>query len=116
LECSKKVLPGLMPILEIDGTFMKHHSYNRICCEYVPIAIAFVSTETTNNFFMNFKAGGIDLENFAVFCNWGNQMPVQQYLLQFGFNWLHLKIAPYILLGMFVQSFSQMTKNGKHCH
>jgi hypothetical protein len=31
LQSSLKALEGCLPILEIDGTFMKHHTYNGIC-------------------------------------------------------------------------------------
>jgi hypothetical protein len=103
LESSKKILNGLMPILEVDGTFMKHHSYNGICLlaisqtaekENVPIAIAFVPTETVDNFlwfFLNLKAGGINMDNFAVFCDHGKQMLAHKRLVNFGIQWLHLK-------------------------
>jgi hypothetical protein len=50
--------------------------------------------ETTNTFswfFLNLKAGGVNMDNIAVFSDCGKQMCSQRRLLKFGYNWLHTK-------------------------
>jgi hypothetical protein len=41
--------------------------------------------------FINLKAGGINMDNFAVFCDRGKQMLAHNCLVNFGTTWLHLK-------------------------
>jgi hypothetical protein len=66
----------------------------------VPIAIAWVPSETTDNyswFFLKLKAGGVPLEQMAVFVDRGKQTFSQKRLKAFGVNWLHLKYCTYHL-------------------
>jgi hypothetical protein len=103
LQSSLKALDACLPCLEIDGSFMKHHTYNGVCVvivaktserQNVPIAMAMVPCESTDNFvwvFLNLKAAGINLDNMAVFSDRGKQMNAQQRLAKFGCTWLHIK-------------------------
>jgi hypothetical protein len=65
LKSSVNLLPTLLPVIEINRTFMKSSHYNGAgehC--YVPIAIAWVPSETKDKFtcfFLNLKPGGVPL-------------------------------------------------------
>jgi hypothetical protein len=103
LQCNIGLLPGLLPVLKVDGTFMKHHTYNGCCLvaiaktadkSNVPLAIAFVPYENTDTFSwfsMNLKFGGVIMEHYAVFCDRGKQLSAQRRLKKFDLDWLHIK-------------------------
>jgi MULE transposase domain len=73
------------------------------CCKTgdhknVPIAFAMVPSETTDNYiwvFLNFKAGGIPLQNLVVISDRGKQMNAVKRLHSYGCNWLHIKNCTY---------------------
>jgi hypothetical protein len=101
LQSSLKALETCLPILEIDGAFMKHDTYNGVCVVIVsktgdkmnvPIAVSFAPCERTDHFiwiFLNLKASGIPLENMVVFSDRGKQMNTHRRLVYFGCTWLH---------------------------
>jgi Ulp1 protease family, C-terminal catalytic domain/MULE transposase domain len=103
LKSSLDSLDACLPCLEIDGTFMKHPTYNGVLIvvvaktgdlKNIPLAMSLVPNETTDNFlwiFMNLKAAGVPLENMTVFSDRGKQMNAQRRLTSFGANWLHIK-------------------------
>jgi MULE transposase domain len=110
LHSSLIALDGCLPVLEIDGTFMKHPSYNGVCVviisktgdkKNVPIALSFVPCESTDHFiwiFLNLKAAGIPFDNLAVFSDRGKQMNAHRRLVHFGCTWLHLKSCTYHIM------------------
>jgi hypothetical protein len=79
LQSSVKLLKALLPIIEVDVTFMKSAHYNGVCIiaiaktgqhDSVPIARAWVPSETCDNFtcfFLNLKASGVLLD-ICLFC------------------------------------------------
>jgi hypothetical protein len=95
-----------LPCIDIDGTFMKHYTYNGVCVmvvgidgdlKNVLIAILLVLSESTDYFLWvltNFKAAGIDLDNLS---DRGKQMNVQRQLTRYGATWLHIKNCMYHL-------------------
>jgi hypothetical protein len=109
LKSSVDLLPTLLPLIKIDGSFMKSTHYNGVCLSAiaktgehvnVPIAIAWVPSETTNNFtcfFLNLKAGGVPLQNIATFSDCGKQLNSQKRIFDFSHDWLHLKNCTYHL-------------------
>jgi hypothetical protein len=88
---------------------MKHPTYNGVALlivaktadnNNVPLALAIVPLETTDHFlwlFLNLKAGGVLLNDCAIFCDCGKQMKLQQQLLKFECNRVHLKNCTYHL-------------------
>jgi hypothetical protein len=109
LKSSVDLLPALLPVIEIDGNFMKGPHYNGVCLlaiaktgkhANVLIAIAWVPSETTNNFtwfFLNLKAGGVPLQNIATSSDRGKKLNSQKLLSDFSHDWLHLKNCTYHL-------------------
>jgi MULE transposase domain len=107
LTSSINALDSCLPCLEVDGTFIKHPSYNGVCIlviskngdhKNVPIAITMVPSETTDNYirlFLNMKACGIPFDNLAVFSDRVKQMNAAKRLYKFGCNWLHIKNCTY---------------------
>ena len=100
-------LEGCLPVLELDGTFMKSEKYNGVCIvitaktgefKNISLAIAIVPSETAENFawvFMNLKAAGIDMSKYAVFTDRGKQLNAYKRLYHFGCRWLHIKNCTY---------------------
>jgi hypothetical protein len=82
---------------------MKHPSYNGVCVSIisktgdfknVPIAMAMIPSETTDNFlwvFLNLRTCVVPMDNMAVFSDRGKQMNAAKRLSLFGFTWLHIK-------------------------
>ena len=107
LGSSMASLEGCLPVLEMDGTFMKSDKYNGVCVvitgktgefKNLSLAIAFVPSETMQNFawiFMNLKAAGIDMNKYAIFTDRGQQMNAYRRLYHFGCRWLHIKNCTY---------------------
>jgi hypothetical protein len=117
LDTSINALDACLPCIEIDCTFMKHHTYIGVCVmvvskdgdlKNVPIAMALLPSESTDVFlwvFMNLKAARIYLHNMAVFSDRGKQMNAQRRLTSYGATWLHIKNSTYhiskIVCGIF---------------
>ena len=107
LGSSMASLAGCLPVLELDGTFMKSDKYNGVCVvitgktgefKNLPLAIAFVPSETTENFawvFMHLKAAGIRMNDYAIFTDRGKQLNAYNKLYHLGCRWLHIKSCTY---------------------
>lgn len=93
-----------VPLLECDGTHMKHESYNGVCIllvgkdgdwKNIPVAVAFVHKETAETFewvFANCVVAGIKLHDRPVFSDRGKQREAQVRLRARGVP-VHLKFC-----------------------